>query len=334
MPVTTELISASPVTAQAPITLAAALPPELKPAAKLPECEGVYLTGRPTLKRFLRHVRHHALHPPSEGTLVDEWEAARSVLRQREKDEAGIADNPSITKLGPEYEPLLIELLKDPLIRNGFNTVPTEIAMVDLDQMVVYQKHIDLTFTHDLAREIPAAPTDAELFRICLPYDHKHPPVQWSSVESDKFVFVSPSNDLRFLGVMPLETEHITNYAPPGSLVGVVGIAVGFGSNFMNAVYAENRLILRNGSHRAYTLYQRGIRRVPCIVQHVRTRDELELVSSSEIERQPDLYLRNPRPPMLKDYHDPLLHKRMPIQRRVQQVTVSFRVETAEVPAL
>ena len=38
--------------------------------------ESLYLTGRPTLKRFLRFVKNNAVRPADEGTLTDEWEAA------------------------------------------------------------------------------------------------------------------------------------------------------------------------------------------------------------------------------------------------------------------
>src|SRR5216117_4617056 len=99
---------------------------------------------------------------------------------------------------------------------------------------------------------------------------------------------MSPSNDLRFLGTMPMESNHIKDYAPPGNLVGVVGIAVGFGSNFLNAVCAENRIILNNGSHRAYALRDMGFTHVPCVVQHVSTRDELDLVAPAPVRRDPD----------------------------------------------
>ncbi|HEU0006061.1 MAG TPA: hypothetical protein VFS12_08735, partial [Terriglobia bacterium] len=204
--------------------------------------ETLYLIGRPKLKRFLRFVRSHAVNPPGDGTLTDEWQAANSVVRTLEKEEAGLADNPAIGKLGPEYEPLLIEFLKDPLVQNGFNTVPTEVAMVELDHLVVYQHHIDLTFVRELKSRLGPAPSEEQIFRTCLPYDHPQPPAKWSRVHRNSFVFMSPSNDLRFLGTMKMDSDNIQNYPPPGNLVGVVGLAVGFGSNFMNAIYAEKRL--------------------------------------------------------------------------------------------
>ena len=296
--------------------------------------ENLYLIGRPKLKEFLSYVAAHAVNPPGRGALTDEWNAGNEIVRTLEREEAGLADDPPMSSLGPEYEPLLIEFLKDPLVRNGFNTVPTDVAMVELDRLVVYQKHIDLTHARDLERKLGPAPGWEQVFRTCLPYDHPQPPVQWSQVHRDAFVFVSPSNDLRFLGPMPLEPGHITRYPARGNLVGVVGISVGFGTNFLNAVYAERRLILNNGSHRAYALRRLGVTHAPCIVQHVGSREELDVVATAAVRRAPDQYLKHPRPSMLRDYFDRRLHKVMPVRRRLRQVTVRFEVKESSVPAL
>jgi hypothetical protein len=311
--------------------------PELEPKpseSSMPDAdENLYLIGRPTLKQFLRFVRHHAKFPSGEGVLTDEWQAANNFARTIESAEAGLADDPPIEKIGPEYEPLLIEFLKDPLTRHSFNTVPTEVAIVELDRLVVYQKHIDLTFVRLLQKKLGPAPGRGEIFRTCLPYDHPKPPVKWSRMHRDSFVFMSPSNDLRFLGSMPLQSEHIKDYPPPGNLVGVLGLAVGFGSNFMNAIYAEKRLILNNGSHRAYALRNMGITHVPCIVQHLSSLDQLDVLASSDVVDNPDFYLKHPRPSMLKDYFNPRLYKVMPVNRRLRQVIVRFQVEESDVPA-
>jgi len=310
-------------------------PGPIEAAPPVARDENLYLIGRPTMKQFIRYVRGHAVNPPGDAILADEWQAANDYVRTLEKEEAGCADNPPISPLevNAKYEPLLIEFLKDPLVRNSFNTVPTDVAMVELDRLVVYQKHIDLTFVEQLKKKLGPTPSDEEIFRTCLPYDHPQPPVKWSRVH-DSFVFVSHSNDLRFLGTMPLKAEHIKDYPPPGNLVGVVGIAVGFGSNFLNAVCAEKRIILNNGSHRAYALREMGFTHVPCIVQHVPSRELLNVVACSDIRHDADFFLKHPRPTMLKDYFNPKLRKVMPVHRRLHQVTVRFEVDESYLPAV
>jgi hypothetical protein len=145
---------------------------------------------------------------------------------------------------------------------------------------------------------------------------------------------MSASNDLRFLGAVSLQGEQIKDYPSRGKFVGIVGIAVGLGSNFVNAIYAEKRLILNNGSHRAYALRQLGVTHIPCIIQHAASRDEVDAVAATEIRKNPDAYLKHPRPSMLKDYFDPALHLVMPAYRRLRQVTVRFEVEENSLPAL
>ena len=298
--------------------------------------ENLYLIGRPTLKRYLRFVRDHAVKPPDEGTLTDQWQAAHDFARTLEKEEAGAADNPPITKLevNSRNEPLLTEFFKDPLVRNGFNTVPTEVAFVELDRLVVYQHHIDLTYVRLLERELGRSPSEEQIFRTSLLHDHPQPPVKWSRVHGNKFVFMSPSNDMRFLGSMKLQADNIQDYPPPGNLAGVVGLAVGFGSNFMNAICAERRLILNNGSHRAYALRKMGVTHVPCIVQHVSSREKLDVVAASKVVDNLDYYLKHPRPSMLRDYFNPKLHRVMPVHRQLRQITVKFEVDQEYVPAL
>lgn len=306
------------------------------PAAPAPEAEEyLYLTGRPRLRDLARFARSHAVKPPDEKALAEAWHSAHERVRRLETEEAGLADDPPIRPLGKEYEPLLVELLGDPLIRNGYNTVPTDVAMVELDRLVVYQKHIDLTYVRQLARKLGGrAPSPEQVFRTCLLHDHDEPPVKWSRVQNDRFVFVSPSNDLRFLGAVPLQRDQIKDYPERGKFVGFVGIAVGLGSNFLNAIYAEKRLILNNGSHRAYTLRQLGVTHVPCIIQHASSRDEVDAVAASEVRKNPDAYLKHPRPSLLKDYFDPALHLVMPVYRRLRQVTVRFEIEENALPAL
>ena len=314
----------------------------LEPAAEVPVetsqpivDDYVYLIGRPTLRQFLSFVRHRTSDGASAdlGLLTDEWRAAASHIVRLEKTEAGLADHAAVTSLPPHLESLRDQFMRDPLVEHGFNVVPTQVGFVDLDQLVVYQHHIDLSYVARLKEKLGPAPSDEDIFRLCLGFDRPRPPIQWARVHRDTYVFTSPSNDLRFLGAMPLEAQHITGYPPPGALVGVVGLAVGFGSNFLSVISAFDRLILHNGSHRAFALRDLGITRAPCIIQHVYSREELNVVASSAVADRPDVFVGHKRPPMLKDYFDPRLHKILPVIRRVRQVTVKYQTDEAYVPA-
>jgi len=323
----------SPAVASPELRVAASHTPETLPRSPaVSRC--LYLLGRPTLKGVIRFVRENAVDRPPTEEVIERWQRAKALVDRLQVEEAGRADDPTIDKLDPELRPLVIELLKDPLVKHGFNTLPTEFAMVPLDQLVVYQRHIDLTHVERLVESIGPAPDAATIFRTCLPAHHPAPPVEWCQVDDKKYVFQTLSNDLRFLGPMGLEPGNITGYPPPGALVGVVGLAVGFGSNFLNAVKAEGRLILTNGSHRAYALRSIGVTHAPCIVQHANSRDELELVASTQVRKDPDLYLKTPRPSMLPDYFHPELQITLPVHQRTRQVTVRFEVEEEFVPVL
>ena len=43
--------------------------------------EMLYLTGRPTLKRFIRTVRQQAVRPEDEATLIAQWQQAKERIR-------------------------------------------------------------------------------------------------------------------------------------------------------------------------------------------------------------------------------------------------------------
>jgi hypothetical protein len=107
---------------------------------------------------------------------------------------------------------------------------------------------------------------------------------------------------------------------------------VGYGSNYLNAIHANGRLVLNNGSHRAFCLRELGIQQAPCVVQHVTRREEIEVIASDELREKADLYLTAPRPPLLKDYFDPRLRKILPVLRKQRQIKLSYGLEVIEVP--
>ena len=265
--------------------------------------------------------------------LSNRWRVANDHIRELERREAGFADAPPLLPLPPELELLRTQVLADPIYRRSFQVVPSEIAMIELDRLVVFQKYVNLEYVTRLKASLGERPSLEVVFRLCLPFDHPQPPVRGMQVAQNSFMFVSPSNDLRLLEVTSLSGAQVSGYAPQGPVSGIVALVIGFGSNFLNAIHAEGRLVLNNGSHRAFALRDLGVTHVPCIVQRVTRREELEVVASGDLSAKPDYYLRDPRPPILKDYFDPALRSVLRVQRKHRQVKVIFGVESIEVPA-
>ena len=75
-----------------------------------------------------------------------------------------------------------------------------------------------------------------------------------------------------------------------------------------------------------------GITRAPFIVQRITRRDELTLVASGDVGSNPDRYLKDKRPPLLKDYFDPKLTKVIAVARKKRMVRIQYLLDQSDVP--
>lgn len=298
--------------------------------------EHVFLMGRPPMGEYLGFVKGQTVggDAADERALGDEWRKANDRVRELEAQEADFADSPVLGQLPTELNILREQLLADPVVQRAFRVVPADVEMVELDRLVVFQKHINLAFVQQLRLGISGNSSSADVFHFCLLGGHPQPQVQFGRIAQNAFVFTSPSTDVRFLDVAFLQGGQISGYVPSGRMAGAVALIVGYGSNLFNAIHVEGRLVLNNGSHRAYALREAGITHAPCLVQHLSRREELDVVGSGELQQNPDRYLKTRRPSVLKDYFDPQLRKLALVPRKVRQVKLSFGVESLDVPAL
>jgi hypothetical protein len=147
-------------------------------------------------------------------------------------------------------------------------------------------------------------------------------------------VFCSESTDFCFQESVLLHPDQITGYENFGPLAGVAGVAVGFGSNFLNVIHDDDsgRLLLHNGYHRACALRAMGITHAPCIIQTVTRRDELDISADSNVAKSPGYYFNAPRPPLLKDYFDPKIRKVLPVKRMIRMIEVNLDVKEFWLP--
>lgn len=294
----------------------------------------VFLIGRPPIGELLSFIRTMAVDGQSVdfGDLTAEWRAANDHVVNLEMEEAGAADDPPITPLPQSLRSLAEDVTADAVYKRAYRLVPTEIATVDLNRIVVFQKFINLSYVEMLKQGLGSAPSPEAIFHFSLPLQPEQPQFQMMQNGPNMFTMLSPSTDFRFLDAQLLRPESVPCFDSTGRPVTILGLSVGYGSNFMNVLHVENRLVLGNGSHRAYALRGLGILRVPCLIQHVTRRDELELVASGDFAANPDRYLKSTRPPMLRDYFDPALRKIVPVCRKNRAVRIQFGVEQTDIP--
>jgi hypothetical protein len=205
--------------------------------------------------------------------------------------------------------------------------------MVELDRLVVFQKKIDLGQVARVSARLGQGPSEEDVFLICFPIDRSLDPAFGAQPGGNGWTFVSPSNDFRFLGAKLLPPDAVAGFDVGGVPVAMMVMAVGYSINVLGAAQIEGRLVLTNGSHRAYALRDAGVTHVPCLIQHLTRREELEIIGIDDLIATPDAYLTAPRPPLLKDYFDPALRIVAKVPRKDRHVQVGVTQTPMDLPA-
>jgi len=291
--------------------------------------EEVWLLGQPPLGDFLDFVKSSVVNGSKESPamLTDAWRAANDYYQELEDSEHGIADRATRRDLDPSLAPLAAEVTAHPWYRQTFDRLPTTIGMVELEKLIVCQKSVTWTFVEQVKQRLGPDPSPEALFRFCLPVHERGEPVQARREGSRRYVFRSDSMDLRYHGTTLFRPDQIQDHEAYGPMAGIVGMVVGFGSNFLNVIRADNRMLLHNGYHRACALLALGVQHVPAIIQTVTRGDELDISAKDSVSKDPDFYFRSARPPLLKDFFDPKIRHVLKTPRisRVIEVTYDVR---------
>lgn len=292
---------------------------------KLTDVEYAYLLGTPPLREFKEFVRARcpALRVEDEHQLIAAWGTAVQRLRELALTERGCVDDADLLKLPASLLSTASNLLAQPAVAASLGPVSCRWAMVNLDQLVVHQRSVDLSYVESLRREFSPRLTDTDLFALAAGELQSRPAVGIVR-NSNTLTFSSVSSDLRFLGSELRVPEHEGGSFPPGRPVRVVALYVGYGINVLSALRVDRRLILINGTHRCHALYEMGLKEVPCLVREVSSDDDLELIDAPELKQNLSIYLRSPRPPRLKDFFDPIIRTviRAPAMTRLVHVQI------------
>jgi hypothetical protein len=178
----------------------------------------VFLLGRPPMEEYISFVIQAS---PGQNVdlplLAGHWRNAAAVVDGLTASEVSIADNRSAMPLPADLEEQATQFMSDAVVRATYAFMPTRVAMVSLDDLVVYQKQINLRYADELATLIGGKDTINErLFNFCMAVNQPEPPINRGQTAANTFLFQSISTDVRFLGAALLDASQITGYTPQG----------------------------------------------------------------------------------------------------------------------
>lgn len=294
----------------------------------------ICLVGQPPLRRHLDFFKNLVIDSDTitQKSVADTWREANDHYETLETTEAGVADSATCVPLTAAQQKLTAKVRADVRFRKTFDTFPTEICMVELAKLVIYQTRVDEEHVKALAKRLKPAPDFKGLLAFCFPLTVSDAPVRMERVGPRRYVFSSPSTDFRFQNPMLLQPENITGIETSGPIVGLAGVPVGFGSNLFSVIRSGTRMLLHNGYHRACAMLEAGITHAPCIVQTVTRQDELDVAAKAEVAEKTDFYFRAVRPPLLKDFFDPKIRRVFTVKRMKRVIEVNFDIREFTVP--
>jgi len=225
-------------------------------------------------------------------------------------------------------------VMHDPRLRRTLAILPSEIAVVELDKLTVRQKHINLAHISRIRGSVPP-PTDVDgVFAFCLcPPEADSPPVSFAPLPTGGHVFSSASNDLRIVDVKLVDPSALGSSVDlQGNPKHVLIVAVGYSPNLVHVLRGNNRLLIQNGSHRAYALREAGHTHAPALVQDIAHAGELAAVVGPQAPTAIAAMYGPQRPAVLRDFFDPALRVELDIPDRDTAVRVTMGFEVSEAP--
>lgn len=272
-----------------------------------------HLIGIPPFGDFLQFLRNRSSpgEVGSDATLVREWRAASARIQQMQEEEGAWSTSARVAPLPEEVECLARLHTQDPEVQHALGALPFRWALVDLAQLIVDQRSIDLSYVEQLGASLPRSAPDEQIFRFAAGHTPPPPDVQVTRLSDGMYAFTSVSSDLRLLEIALVDSrsQRLAGVPSAGFPTHWLTLAIGFSVNCICALRIQERLILINGTHRAGALHQQGLTQIPCLIRDVGNEDDLDLIGLSSLKPPIRHYLQCRRPPLIRDFWDPQLRK-------------------------
>jgi hypothetical protein len=264
---------------------------------------------------------------PSRGELTDLWRAGQVEYARLAREEAGAADGAAIRPLPKSTDQHIAQLVALEGVQRTFDTVPVAFGLVPLDALITSQYSMTQAVVDRIAQSHPLPIRPKRLAELCLPLQAPPASFRLAQRSEREFTFVADAHDMRFLDAQVIEPLNVQQAPVMGHPQAVVALSVGFSANLLNAVRYNGRIALNNGHHRALALRALGLTHAPCLIQPCASMEDLQQAACSEIVNNADLYFNEPRPPLLRDFDNPLLTHGFAAPRMRRVLTIKFDVQ-------
>ena len=291
------------------------------------------LKGWPSVRDFVRLVKRYAVNGDGlqYGELTEEWRRSSAVVETFERTPQSAR---LMTALPESISQTADALLRDPRTAHCFELFRPQWAMVELEQLIPWQKYLNLSYTDELRRPEFAEPTPDDLLRFVAGETAQAPEVSLTATRGGSgFVFSSGSSDMRLLDIGAIDPILLQGRQYFGRVAAVLAVVVGYSMNIVSAVRMGERIVLLNGTHRVYALLAQGIKRAPCLVSHARSASDLELLAPLANGNQPlEWHFSYPRPPQLRDFFDDRITKLISTVPATTVLALELTFSQANVP--
>jgi len=265
-------------------------------------------------------------HVKSQGFEIKDESEWRSKVRNAATFAAGLTGRvnprPEVKELGEQFEGRFKMLREEPTFQEHMVGMKVEkFALVELASLRCFQIQLNSEYLDSLMKAAPTSDDFEATVRFCLPTkDERQKTPMLASVNpaSNTFTAVTENLDLRIVGNVQGED--------PSTGRKFSGYAYGFGLPQISVVEYKGILILKNGYHRAYSLYKKGHKYLPCLFLST---DGFQFTGA----QAPGFFtvdaITSPNGPILSDFDSKAA---MMIPRRRLRVMVTVHAEIQVVP--
>ncbi|MGA3069439.1 MAG: hypothetical protein ABSD43_04405 [Terracidiphilus sp.] len=262
-------------------------------------------------RAFLTSVTSYSSEQIAE--LEDDWKESK---RRLDTDSLSLTSVCAFTDIGEitdlpgslrSYLEAILKKVKES--RGGEQGPEVSVGYVSIDTVTNPFVYIDYEFLEDLKPELEGT-SPLEIAKFAFPESVTTPITMVGDPTQTTITFSSRQKTMTVSNVRLRST-------PEGTEVSYI---IGANSSGIVVSDAGDRLVLRNGIHRAYLLAQYGVKEIPCI--YVKDRNRLPVVIGAYPTFSPGILVQ-PRQPLLVDLLRPELCLQAPVRKTHKLIRIS-----------